>query len=95
MIDWHKTVKFIKDDWNEHPIRVILEGINWALNLAVALLFALTVPDVPLITAYTLFLLALSISIWSAHSRGSFGLLMTSITIFIIDVVAYWRLLFV
>ena len=93
MIDWHKTVKFVKDDWNEHPVRVILEGINWALNLAVALLFALTVPNVPLITAYTLFLLALSISIWSAYSRGSFGLLMTSITIFIIDVVAYWRLL--
>ena len=94
MIDWHTTAKFIKDDWQSHPVRLILETINWMLNLAVALLFALTVPNVPLLLCYTLFLLAIGISIYTSISRGSFGLLATSITIFIIDFVAWIKLLY-
>ena len=94
MIDWHKTVNFIKDDWQANPIRVVFESINWMLNLAVALLFAFTVPDVPLLLCYTLFLIAIGISIYTSISRGSFGLLATSITIFIIDFVAWIKLLY-
>ena len=94
MIDWHKTVNFIKDDWQANPIRVVFESINWMLNLAVALLFAFTVPDVPLLLCYTLFLIAIGISIYTSISRGSFGLLATSITIFIIDFIAWIKLLY-
>ena len=93
MIDWHKTVSFIKDDWHSHPGRLILETINWALNFVIAMTFTLTVPTVPLLIVYPLFFTALSISIYSAISRGSFGLLITSLTIFIIDLVGYYRLL--
>lgn len=93
MIDWHTTVRFIRDDWNENPLRLILETINWFLNLAVALIFAFTVPTVPLLLCYSLFLLAIAISIYTAISRGSFGLLATSITIFIIDFIAWIKLL--
>ena len=94
MIDWHDTVKFVRDDWQTNPIRVVLEGINWMLNLAVALLFAFTVPNVPLLLCYTLFLIAIGISIYTSISRGSFGLLATSITIFIIDFIAWIKLLY-
>jgi len=94
LIDWHKTVNFIKDDWQANPIRVVFESINWMLNLAVALLFAFTVPDVPLLLCYTLFLIAIGISIYTSISRGSFGLLATSITIFIIDFIAWIKLLY-
>lgn len=93
MIDWHTTVKFIKDDWNENPTRLIFESINWFLNLAVALIFAFTVPTVPLLLCYTLFLIAIGISIYTSISRGSFGLLATSITIFIIDFIAWCKLI--
>ena len=93
MIDWHKTVEFIRKDWHSHPIRLILETVNWALNFVIAMLFTLTVPDVPLLVIYPLFFIALGISMYSAASRGSFGLLMTSITIFLIDLVGYYRLL--
>lgn len=93
MIDWHTTVKFIKDDWNENPTRLILETINWFLNLAVALIFAFTVPTVPLLLCYTLFLIAIGISIYTSISRGSFGLLATSVTIFIIDFIAWCKLI--
>ena len=94
MIDWHDTAKFIRDDWRANPIRVVFETINWMLNLAVALLFAFTVPDVPLLLCYTLFLIAIGISIYTSISRGSFGLLATSITIFIIDFIAWIKLLY-
>jgi hypothetical protein len=94
LIDWHDTAKFIKDDWQANPIRVVFETINWMLNLAVALLFAFTVPNVPLLLCYTLFLIAIGISIYTSISRGSFGLLATSITIFIIDFIAWIKLLY-
>jgi len=94
MIDWHETAKFIKDDWQSNPIRLILETVNWMLNLAVALLFAFTVPNVPLLLCYTLFLIAIGISIYTSISRGSFGLLATSITIFVIDFIAWIKLLY-
>jgi len=93
LIDWYTTVKFIKDDWNENPTRLIFESINWFLNLAVALIFAFTVPTVPLLLCYTLFLIAIGISIYTSISRGSFGLLATSITIFIIDFIAWCKLI--
>ena len=93
MIDWHKTVAFIKEDWHSHPLRLILETVNWALNFVIAMTFTLTVPNVPLLLVYPLYFTALSISIYSAMSRGSFGLLMTSLTIFVIDLVGYYRLL--
>lgn len=93
MIDWHRTAQFIKDDWHSHPVRLILETVNWALNFVIAMLFTLTVPAVPLLIIYPLFFTALTISIYSAASRGSFGLLMTSLTIFLIDLVGYYRLL--
>jgi hypothetical protein len=70
-----------------------METINWALNFAVAMTFTLTVPNVPLLLVYPMFFTALSISIYSAISRGSFGILITSITIFLIDLIGYWRLL--
>jgi hypothetical protein len=94
LIDWHDTVKFIRDDWQANPIRVVFETINWMLNLAVALLFAFTVPNVPLLLCYTLFLIAIGISIYTSISRGSFGLLATSVTIFIIDFIAWIKLLY-
>ena len=93
MIDWNKTLKFLRDDWKSDPLRLTLETVNWALNLAIALIFAITIPNVPLIVVYPIFFAALSISIYSAVSRGSFGLLITSITLFIIDAVGFIRLL--
>ena len=92
-IDWHKTVDFIRKDWHSNPLRLSLEVFNWVMNFVIAMTFSLTVPDVPLLIIYPMFFIALSISMYSAASRGSFGLLMTSLTIFVIDLVGYYRLL--
>lgn len=85
--------KFVIDDWHSDPLRLALETVNWALNFATALIFAITVPDVPLRVVYPIFFVALSISIYTALSRQSFGLLITSITLLLINIVGYYRLL--
>ena len=92
-IDWHATVNFIKHDWYDNPLRLCLEVFNWFLNIIVVVTFAATVPDVPFLIVYPLFFVCLAISMYSAISRGSFGLFMTSLTIFLVDLVGYYRLL--
>ena len=93
MIDWPTTVKFVKDDWHSHPVRLCFEIVNWFLNVVIVVIFTATVPDVPYLIVYPLFFVCLSISIYSAYSRGSFGLLLTSLTIFLIDLVGYYKVL--
>ena len=92
-IDWHKTVDFIRKDWHSNPLRLSLEGFNWVMNFIIAMTFTVTMPDVPFLVVYPMFFTCLSISMYSALSRGSFGLFMTSLTIFLIDIVGYYRLL--
>jgi len=92
--NWHKTLQFLQADWQSNPLRLALETVNWALNLAIALIFAITIPNVPLLIVYPIFFAALSISIYTAISRGSFGLLITSITLYIIDIIGFIRLLY-
>ena len=93
MIDWHKTVKFIKNDWHSHPVRLCLEIINWVLNLVISLAVSMTVPYTNWLIVYPIIFVALSISIFTSISRGSFGLLMTTITLFLIDSVGFYRVL--
>ena len=92
-LDWHRTVTFIANDWHSNHLRFILEVINLFGNLVMALTFAVTVPDVPLHYLYPGFICLLCISAYSAISRGSFGLLITTITILLIDIVGYYRLI--
>jgi hypothetical protein len=92
-IDWHKTVDFIRKDWHSNPLRLSLEVFNWVMNFVIAMTFTVSMPNVPFLVVYPMFFLCLSISMYSALSRGSFGLFMTSLTIFVIDLVGYYRLL--
>lgn len=93
MIDWHRTAKFIQDDWHSHPIRLCLEVTNWILNLVISLAVSLTVPYTNWLIVYPIIFVALSISVFTSISRGSFGLLMTTLTLFLIDSVGFYRVL--
>lgn len=93
MIDWHKTVEFIQRDWHSHPIRLCLEVCNWILNIVISLAVSLTVPYTNWLIVYPIIFVALSISIFTSISRGSFGLLMTTMTLFIIDTIGFYRVL--
>lgn len=91
--NYHKTIKFIQHDWNSNPFRLSMETVNWALNIVIASTVSFTVPDTNWLIVYPLFFSALGISIYSALSRGSFGILITSITILLIDIVGYIRII--
>ncbi len=91
--NYHKTIKFIQHDWNSNPFRLSMETVNWALNIVIASAVSFTVPDTNWLIVYPLFFTALGISIYSAISRGSFGILITSITILLIDIVGYIRII--
>lgn len=90
---WRKTAEFIRRDWHSHPTRLILETLQWFINVAVAVVFAVTVPNVPLGVVYPLFFAGLAINIYSSYTRGSFGLLLTSCTMLLVNIIGYVRLL--
>jgi hypothetical protein len=92
-LDWHKTVDFVKRDWHSHPVRLCLEVANWILNIIISLAVSLTVPHTNWLIVYPIIFVALSISIFTSISRGSFGLLMTTMTLFIIDSIGFYRVL--
>jgi ABC-type proline/glycine betaine transport system permease subunit len=92
-IDWHKTVDFIRKDWHSHPVRLMLETFNWILNIIIATSVSLTVPYTNWLYVYPVIFVAISISIYSSISRGSFGILLTSITLLVIDAIGYYRVL--
>lgn len=87
------TKNYIKSDWSAHPIRLVLETMNWIGNVACGFIIALTVPHAPFIWLYPIWFCCMSISIFSAWSRGSFGLLLASSSMLIIDIFGYYRLL--
>ena len=92
-LDWHQTVDFVRKDWNKNPLRLTLETVNWLLNIVIASTVSATVPYTDWSIVYPIIFVAISISIYSAVSRGSFGLLMTSLTLLIIDSIGYYRIL--
>lgn len=91
--NFRKTIKFIKHDWHSNPIRLCLETINWLLNLIIASTVSFTVPNTDWKIVYPIIFCAISISIYSSLSRGSFGIFLTSLTLLIIDMFGYWRIL--
>ena len=92
-LNWHNTTSFIKSDWRSNPLRLFLETVNWLLNIVIATTVSLTVPYTDWEIVYPIIFCAISISIYSSVSRGSFGILLTSITLLIVDSIGYWRIL--
>ena len=84
---------FIQRDFHEHPWRLAGECYNWLVSVVVAIIFAATVPNPPLIILYPIWLSGLFIIIACAKSRGSFGLLMGASSMALIDTIGYIRLL--
>lgn len=87
------SINYIKDDWKSHPVRLILETINWFGTVALGLIVAITVPNVPFGITYPIWLVLMVIGMFSAISRGSSGLFLASLSMFIIDIFGYVRFL--
>lgn len=93
MKTYDDILAYLLEDWRSHPYRLVLEMFNWLLNICTGLFIAFTVPNTPFIYVYPIWFIALSINIFSAITRGSTGWLLTSISMFAIDIFGFIRLL--
>ena len=90
---YHTFIRWIIDDFNSHPWRLLGECYNWTVSVIVAIIFAITVPFPPLAVLYPMWLSGLFIMIFCAYSRKSFGILMGCSSMAFIDSIGYIRLL--
>ena len=87
------TWQFIRRDHAEWPLRFWLEVFAWSLSIGAAVLFAMTVPDVPFFPYLLMTITGSAVYTWAAWTRGSFGMLANYILLTSIDSVALVMLL--
>lgn len=76
---------WIIKDFKQWPLRFCAELFAWACSVISAIIFAATVPDVPTIPLYSIFISGCVASAWTCWTRGSFGLLANYIFLITID----------
>jgi hypothetical protein len=86
--------EWIKDDWADNKIRFVLEVLCWLDSLLCAIIVNATVPDLPFLLLYPLWISGTLIYAWCAWSRGSFGMLATGLMIASMDSVGWIKVLF-
>lgn len=89
----HNTLEWIRADWRSHPVRFIVETWAWAFSIVAAILFAATVPNVPLVLYLGITITNCSLYAWASWHRGSFGLFANYLLLTLLDVVAITRTL--
>ena len=94
MIDLlNNTFAYIKKDHQEWPLRFYAEVFAWACSVASAIIFAATVPTVPVIPLYSIFISGCCAAAWTCYTRGSFGLLANYVFLVTIDCIGLARML--
>jgi hypothetical protein len=93
MIILSKVAEWIGDDFRSHPLRFAVEMLAWAMSIGAAVLFALTVPDVPFTLYLSVTISGCAMYAWAAYSRRSFGMLANYLVLTTIDGVALSRIL--
>lgn len=87
------VAKYIRNDWQSSPSRLIAEVFAWACSVVSAVMFAVTAPNIPIVPIYTIFMSGCIAAGWAAYTRGSFGLLANYFFIFTIDAIGLGRML--
>jgi hypothetical protein len=94
MIDLFKpTFDWIKDDYDTHPFRFIVELLAWAVSIGCSITMAVTVPNPPLLALYPVWIAGCAMYAWAAYTRKSFGMLANYILLTTIDTVGLVRML--
>lgn len=77
--------QYIKTDWHSNRTRFCAEVFAWACSVVSAVIFAATVPNIPVVPLYTIFIAGCISSAWACFTRRSFGLMANSVFLVIID----------
>jgi hypothetical protein len=76
---------YIRQDWQSNPVRFTVEALCWFNNLGIALLVNLTVPDLPYMWLYPMWISCSAAYAWCAYTRKSSGMMATFIMFAVID----------
>ena len=87
------VVDYVRQDWAENKIRTVLEITAYCTSIVCSVIMALTVPAVPFVLLYPLFIAHCAVFAWCAWTRGSTGMVANYLTLVTIDTVALWRLM--
>ena len=94
MIDlFESTFAWIKEDWESHRVRFILEVVAWIISIGCSLAMAITVPNPPLLILYPIWIAGSAIYGWAAWTRRSFGMLANYLLLTTIDTIGLLRML--
>jgi hypothetical protein len=85
--------QYIKQDWHSNRVRFLAEVFAWACSVTSAVIFAATVPNIPVIPLYTIFISGCCASGWACWTRRSFGLMANSVFLVTIDSIGLIRML--
>jgi hypothetical protein len=76
---------YVQHDWKSNRVRFCAEVTAWACSVISAIMFAVTVPTIPVVPLYSIFITGCVCSAWACYTRKSFGLLANSVALIIID----------
>ena len=81
----HNFVNYVRRDWASNRVRFCAEVFAWACSVVSAIIFAATVPTIPVVPLYSIFIAGCMCSAYACYNRRSFGLLANSVFLIIID----------
>ena len=87
------TIQWIKDDYQSHRVRFLIELLAWAISIGCSLTMAVTVPNPPLLALYPVWITGCALYAWAAWTRRSFGMLANYLLLTSIDTVGLVRML--
>lgn len=87
------TINWIKTDYQERPLRFVLELLAWFMSIGCTIVMGITLPNPPFIILYPLFMIQCTIFGWAAWTRGSTGMVANYALITTIDLIAYARMI--
>lgn len=94
MLDLFKpTFDWIRDDYQSHRVRFLIELLAWAISVGCSITMALTVPNPPLLAMYPIWIAGCALYAWAAWTRRSFGMLANYLLLTSIDTVGLIRML--
>lgn len=84
---------YIQRDFEQNRVRFFAEVFSWACSVTSAIIFAITVPNIPIVPLYAMFISGCCAAAWTCWTRGSFGLLANYVFLIVIDCVGLFRML--
>ena len=88
------TFEWIKDDFNSHPVRFLIELLAWGISIGCSITMAATVPTPPLLILYPIWIAGCALYAWAAYTRKSFGMLANYLLLTTIDTIGLIRMVF-